>query len=131
MRTALAIALGGAIGATARHVLDEAARSLFGTALPYGILAANVLGSFAIGFLYVLLIERLALSPPWRGFFLVGLLGGFTTFSTFALDTVQLAGGGSPGAAAANVVMNVSVGLLAVFFGYRVGQRVGLRRPGG
>ncbi len=127
MRTALAIALGGALGSTARHGLDEAARWAFGTALPYGILAANVLGSFAIGFLYVLLIERLAVPPAWRGFFLVGLLGGFTTFSTFALDTVLLAGGGSPGGAAANVVMNVVVGLLAVFVGFRAAQGIGSR----
>ena len=64
--------------------------TLLGRGFPWGTLAVNVLGSLAMGFLYVMLIERLASAPEWRGFLLVGLLGSFTTFSTFSIETLNL-----------------------------------------
>ncbi|MEY3666533.1 MAG: hypothetical protein RL572_73 [Pseudomonadota bacterium] len=86
----LAVAMGGALGALSRYWLMLWIGSLAGTRLPWGTALVNVLGSVAIGLLYVLISERLLLSEQWRGLLVVGYLGAFTTFSTFSLDTLLL-----------------------------------------
>lgn len=90
MQMILAIALGGAIGAVARHVLAGAITRWFGSGFPLGIMVVNILGSFLMGVLITALATRFEASPEMRGFLAVGLLGGFTTFSTFSLETVLL-----------------------------------------
>jgi len=86
----LAIAAGGAIGALLRYATATQVANWLGRGFPWGTLAVNVLGSLAMGLLYVWLVERAGLSGEWRVFLTVGLLGAFTTFSTFSIETLVL-----------------------------------------
>ena len=90
MKYLVFIALGGAGGAVGRYLLARWAHGLWEGHLPIGTLLVNVLGSFAIGIVYVLLVEKELLHPDWRGVIMVGFLGAFTTFSTFSLETIAL-----------------------------------------
>ena len=90
MKYLIFIALGGASGAVARYLLASWAHGLWEGKLPVGTLLVNMLGSFAIGIIYVLLVERQFIHPDWRGVLMVGFLGAFTTFSTFSLETITL-----------------------------------------
>lgn len=90
MNQTFAIAAGGAIGSVLRFWLSSGVYAWLGRGFPWGTLAVNVLGSLLIGVLYVLMVERTGTSDTWRAFAMVGLLGGFTTFSTFSLETLQL-----------------------------------------
>jgi fluoride exporter len=124
--TWIAIAVGGAIGSVARHGVNHLVHVRWlTTRFPLGTVVVNVAGCFVIGLLAGLLAsERIALRAHWREFIFVGLLGGFTTFSTFGLDTFVLSRGGSAGPAAVNVVLQVIGGLAAVWLGYRLGVNV-------
>ena len=90
MKYLLFIALGGAGGAVGRYLLSEWVHSLWKGHLPLGTLMVNVVGSFAIGVAYVLLVEKDILHPGWRSVLMIGFLGAFTTFSTFSLETITL-----------------------------------------
>ncbi|HAJ91862.1 MAG TPA: fluoride efflux transporter CrcB [Gammaproteobacteria bacterium] len=109
MTQVLAIAAGGAVGALLRYWTSTAVHSRLGTAFPYGTLAVNVLGSLLMGFLYIWLIERMAAGPALRAFLLIGVLGAFTTFSTFSMETLNLMEAGHPGKALANMLVSVIV----------------------
>lgn len=122
---ALAIAAGGAAGALSRWLLANGVHRWLGREFPWGTLAVNVIGSFAMGLLALLLVERLALGAAWRAGVLVGFLGAFTTFSTFALETVELAGEGAAGRAAANVALSVTACLAAALAGMHVARQIG------
>jgi CrcB protein len=89
MKYILLIALGGAGGAVSRYLLARWVHSLWEGHLPLGTLLVNLVGSFAIGVIFVL-VERSVLHPDWRGVLMVGFLGAFTTFSTFSLETIGL-----------------------------------------
>jgi CrcB protein len=108
----------------ARHAVNHAANvSGLSARFPAGTLIVNLAGCLVIGALAGLLAaDRLAMRPHWREFVFVGLLGGFTTFSTFGLDTLALART-QPGAALLNVAMHVAGGLLAVWIGYVITAR--------
>ena len=122
--TWLAIAAGGAIGAMARHGLNHVIHARWATRFPAGIVAVNVLGCFVIGLLAGLIAsDRLGMREYWREFVFVGVLGGFTTFSTFGLDTLVLARSHSAVYAVANVAAQVGGGLIAVWAGYQLGGR--------
>ena len=84
------IGLGGFLGANARYLVQLWAASRWGADFPYGTMLANVSGSFLIGFFLTLTTDRLAIPAEVRLFFAVGFLGGFTTFSSFSLETVRL-----------------------------------------
>jgi CrcB protein len=117
MTRVLAIAAGGAVGALLRYWTSIAVHSRFGTAFPYGTLAVNVLGSLLMGFLYIWLIDRFAAGPALRAFLLIGVLGAFTTFSTFSMETLNLMEAGHPGKALANVFVSVIVCVAAAGLG--------------
>ena len=107
MYQTIAIAAGGAAGAVLRYWVSSGVYHLLGRSFPWGTLTVNVLGSLAIGFLYVLLLERTAAAPEWRAFLMVGLLGAFTTFSTFSMETLTLMEEGAWARAVANVLASV------------------------
>ena len=115
--TILVIALGAAVGANLRYGLSIWAAQQWGAAFPYGTLLINVLGSFAIGVVMVLLTTRLAVSDMWRLLLVTGLLGGFTTFSTFSYETYGLLVSGSWFEAGMNIVGSVGLGMIGVFLG--------------
>lgn len=120
----LAIGAGGALGAMARHAVNHFVhqRALAAT-FPAGIFIVNVTGSFAIGLIAGLLAgNRLHLSHNARTFVIVGFLGGFTTFSSFSLDTLALARDGHPGQAFLNVAGQVGLSLLGVWAGFRLAE---------
>lgn len=121
----LAIAVGGALGAMARHAVNHLVHVRWlTTRFPVGTVVVNVAGCFVIGLLAGLLAsERVALRAHWREFIFVGLLGGFTTFSTFGLDTFLLTRTHSAGQAALNVGIQVAGGLAAVWVGYQIGAK--------
>jgi CrcB protein len=121
--TWIAVALGGALGSLARHVVNHIVHGYWlVTRFPVATVIVNVVGCFVIGLLTGLIAsERLAMRLCWREFVFVGLIGGFTTFSTLGLDTFLLGRTHSAGAAVANVGIQVIGGMLAVWAGYRVG----------
>ncbi|HNL23588.1 MAG TPA: CrcB family protein, partial [Pseudomonadales bacterium] len=82
----LAVAVGGALGSMARFAVGTWVAAGLGSRFPYGTLLVNLLGCLLMGLLVVLIDERWAVPPQWRAFALVGLLGGFTTFSSFSLE---------------------------------------------
>lgn len=121
----IAVAVGGAIGSVARHAVNHLVHVRWlTTRFPAGTVVVNVTGCFLIGLLTGLIASnRLTLRFFWREFVFVGILGGFTTFSTFGLDTRMLVQSHSSEAALANVAANMIGGLAAVWIGYAVGVR--------
>ena len=120
MRSVLLVALGGAVGAVARYGIGMAGVRWGAAGLPWGTWAANALGCLLIGLALPLVRDdgaRLAV--------LVGGLGAFTTFSTYAADTVLLWEGGRPGWAVANAAGSVGVGLACVLLGLWAGRQLG------
>jgi CrcB protein len=114
------VALGGALGSVARYACSITAARWLGAAFPWGTLFVNVAGSFAIGLLAALVAadgQRL-LGPDARAFVIVGVLGGFTTFSSFSLETLELARGGALGAAGGNVALSVLLCLFGAWLGF-------------
>jgi len=118
--TVLWVALGGALGSVARYALSGIAVRWLGAAFPYGTLFVNVTGSFAIGLLAALVAAdgRPQLGADARAFLLVGVLGGFTTFSSFSLETLNLARSGALAPALLNVAGSVVLCLAAVSLGF-------------
>jgi fluoride exporter len=113
----LAIALGAAVGANLRYGLSIWAAQQWGTTFPYGTLIINVLGSCCIGLILTLAPTRIALSAPWRLLLVTGLLGGFTTFSTFSYETYGLLVEGSWLEAGLNILGSIGLGVIGVFLG--------------
>lgn len=124
MNQIIAIAAGGAIGAVLRFWVSSGTYAMLGRDFPYGTLAVNVLGSLLMGLLSVLLIERLSLGPEWRAAILVGLLGGFTTFSTFSIETLNLIDIGAHGKALANMALSVVLCVGAAWVGVIAGRQL-------
>lgn len=117
LRMALIAAAGGALGSALRYVLGLYAIVWFGARFPYGTLIVNVIGCFAMGLLVGLSAARIELTPEWRIFLATGVLGGFTTFSAFALDYAMLAEQQQHGPAALYVLASVLASVLALFAG--------------
>ncbi|MBO0902491.1 fluoride efflux transporter CrcB [Jiella sonneratiae] len=111
------VALGGGIGAALRHLAGLAAIRLLGPGFPYATMFVNVVGSFVMGAFIELLARRLGASAELRLFFATGVLGGFTTFSSFSLDTALLYERGDLLLAAVYVLGSVVLGLAALFAG--------------
>lgn len=124
MTNIFAVALGGAVGSVLRFLFSTWVYDRTGADFPFGTLAVNVLGSLIIGFLYVVLLERSALDPLWRAALIVGVLGGFTTFSSFSMETFNLIAGGEPVKAIANVALSVTLCLVATWVGVVSGRQL-------
>ena len=114
----LAIAAGGAIGSVARYLLTGLVARLSGPAFPLGTFVVNVIGCFAFGALAGITSSRFSISPATRLFWFTGILGGFTTFSSYAFESVALVREGHVLAAGVNVAGQVVVGLVALAAGY-------------
>lgn len=110
-----AVALGGAIGSVARYLVGIGSGKLFGMAFPWGTLIINVTGSFLIGAFIGLFAMKWDLSQTARVFLTVGICGGFTTFSTFSLDSVYLMERGELAASAAYMIASVVLSVAALF----------------
>jgi fluoride exporter len=115
MGTLTAIALGGALGSVARHGMTVYFDDLLAGDFPYGIFIANIVGSAAIGVLFVLILERGLLSEVWRSLLMVGFLGAFTTFSTFSLQTIGLLQEGRLYAATIYTIGSVLLSITAAY----------------
>ncbi|HZD88663.1 MAG TPA: fluoride efflux transporter CrcB [Pseudolabrys sp.] len=113
----LFVFLGGGLGAALRHGVNLGAARLLGTGFPYGTLTVNVLGSLIMGLLTAWFAFEGGPSQHWRLFLTTGVLGGFTTFSTFSLDTAFLYERGQVGLAALYVAVSVGAGLIGLFGG--------------
>jgi CrcB protein len=113
--TYLIVFLGGGIGAALRHGINILSARWLGTAFPYGTLFENVSGSLAIGLLAGYLASKGGVSQHWSLFLTTGVLGGYTTFSTFSLDTVLLYERGEPWLALFYVALSVVVAVGALF----------------
>ncbi|MCL4119871.1 UNVERIFIED_CONTAM: hypothetical protein GTU68_020502, partial [Idotea baltica] len=120
----LAIAGGGALGAVLRYGVSNGIYRLLGRDFPYGTLVVNVLGSLLMGFLFVLLVERMAVSAEWRLALLVGFLGAFTTFSTFSFETLALFNEGALLKALLNIIISVTLCLTATWLGMTLGRQL-------
>lgn len=120
----VAIASGGAVGAVLRFLLSSRVYAWLGRDFPYGTLTVNVLGSFLMGILAMLFLERTASDPVWRALILVGFLGSFTTFSTFSLETLTLFEEGELVRAGMNLLVSVTFCLLAAWVGVLAGRQL-------
>ncbi len=124
MKALIFIAMGGAFGAVLRYGASLSVYSLLGRGFPYGTLFVNVSGSLLVGLFSVIMLERFDPGPEWRAAVLVGVLGSFTTFSTFSIETLNLLEQGEMLRAMANIVLSVLLCLAAVWFGVLIGRQL-------
>ena len=117
MNMLLAVACGGPLGAMGRHLVSGQVMRWAGSGFPWGTLTVNVLGSFVLGVLVEYLALRWSTTQEMRGFLVVGMLGGFTTFSAFSLDAVLLLERGQLGAAFAYISGNLLLSICGLFAG--------------
>lgn len=122
MRSLWLVAIGGALGAVARATVSTTMQARWPSTLPWGTIVVNVVGCLALGLLAGALDSRPHLNPAWRTFGAVGVLGAFTTFSTFENETLALLQRGELPAALVNVGLSVTLGLLAVWTGHALGR---------
>jgi CrcB protein len=116
----LAVAIGGAAGSVARLLVGFGSTKVFGLAFPWGTLIVNVAGSFLIGLLIEAFALRWNLSQAWQAFLTIGFCGGFTTFSTFSLDSYALVQRGEVGLAMLYVVASVVLSVGALIAGFHL-----------
>ena len=118
----IAIAVGGVLGCWARYAMTNLVQSIFGREFPYATLSINLLACLLMGFLFEETIERLTFSPVLRLGILTGFLGGFSTFSTFAMETLLLAEQGEAARGLLYVLLSVVLGLAAVTGGVYIAR---------
>jgi fluoride exporter len=116
------VAIFGAAGAVSRYALDGWISDLTHGQFPWGTFAINLAGAFALGLVVAVTTERLLPHPDWRTALGIGYLGSFTTFSTYAYESVKLAEDGAVGLALLNSVGMLALGLLAAFCGLALGR---------
>lgn len=120
--TLVLIAVGGAAGAISRYLIQAWVQDLSAGRFPWGTFVVNISGSFLLGLVVALAIDREVLAPEVRLPLMVGFIGSYTTFSTLMLETWALADEGALIAAAGNIVISVAVGMLALLAGLAVGR---------
>ncbi|MFK8066649.1 MAG: fluoride efflux transporter CrcB [Gammaproteobacteria bacterium] len=124
MTQLISIAFGGAIGAVLRFSTSNMIYSQFGRTFPWGTLMVNVTGSLFMGLLFVLFTERMELNSDLRAFITVGLLGAFTTFSTFSIETMNLIESGELTRAGVNILASVVCCLAACWLGMIIARQL-------
>jgi CrcB protein len=124
MRTAVAIAVAGSLGALARYGLEGFVSRRLPGAFPWGTFAVNISGAFLLGFVFTFLTEQLSVAPWLRAAVTIGFLGAYTTFSTLSFETYRLVEDGALGLAVANAFGSLATGILAVYGGIVVGRAV-------
>jgi CrcB protein len=124
MNMLLAVACGGALGAMGRHLVSGQVMRWMGSGFPWGTLTVNVLGSFLLGVLVEYLALRWSATQEMRGFLVVGMLGGFTTFSAFSLDAVLLLERGNLAPAFAYIAGNLLLSIAGLFAGLVIFRQV-------
>jgi fluoride exporter len=126
MQNYIWVAIGGALGTTGRYWLSGVVARAVGETFPWGTLLINVTGSFIIGFFAVLTGPdgRLYLGSITRQFFMIGICGGYTTFSSFSLQTLNLFNDGEWGRAGANIIGSVALCLIAVWAGALIANTI-------
>ena len=122
MNMILAVAAGGAIGAVLRLVVGRGMFYLMGSEFPWGTLVVNILGSFLVGLFVEILSLRYSLSHEWQGFIIIGVFGGFTTFSAFSLEVSLMIEKGDFSTAALYGLVSMFIGVLALFIGLIAGR---------
>ena len=122
----LAVALGGAIGSTLRYGIGQLTTNVLGTTPVLATLTVNVSGSFLLGIFYTLCNERLVTSIELRVLIGVGLIGGYTTFSTFSFETIRLIESGESIKAITNILTNLLFGIGAAYLGILMGKILNL-----
>lgn len=112
------VAFGGAVGSVLRYLTSTATYTLLGRNLPYGTLVVNCIGSLLMGFLTIILLERFGnLAAELRSLLLIGFLGGYTTFSSFSIETFNLLENGEPIRAILNVGLSLGLCLMMTWIG--------------
>jgi fluoride exporter len=124
MWTYVAIAIGGTLGCWARYAQTNLVQAALGRDFPFATMSINVIGSFLMGFLFIVTVERLMIPPSVRVGVLTGVVGGYTTFSTFEMETLLLAENGELFKAALYVVLSVVIGFAAAFGGAYVARNL-------
>jgi CrcB protein len=124
MRTAIAIAVAGALGALARWGVGGLISRRNTTAFPWETFVVNMTGSFVLGFVFTAATERWAVAPWLRSAVTIGFIGAYTTFSTFMLETYRLTEDRAHGLAIANIVGSCAAGLVCVYLGVVLGRAV-------
>ena len=124
MAQILFIAAGGATGALLRYWMSNGIHTFMGRGFPYGTLSVNLLGSLLMGLVYVFLIERMDVNPEWRAGLIIGLLGAFTTFSTFSIETLNLIEAGEQLKAGLNILFSVTLCIAGCWLGMIIGRQI-------
>lgn len=117
LKNLLLVGLGGSIGSMARYAASLLIRS---KSFPFATLSVNVIGSFIIGLVFALSIKEAALSNNWKLFLATGICGGFTTFSAFSVENMELLQNGKTGMALTYIMLSIVLGILATFLGYQL-----------
>lgn len=120
IKSILIVALGSSLGGALRYIISELMKAYLGHGFPWGTLAVNLLGCLAFGVVFALFYKYDLISNPWYLLLTTGVCGGFTTFSAFAHESMQMLQGGNVGAFASYVAISVVVGMLLMAFGYWV-----------
>jgi len=118
LKNILIIGTGGFVGSVARYLVSQLNLSVSFLSIPVGTLLVNIIGSFAIGFLTGIAEKSMILTPAWRLFLMVGLCGGFTTFSAFANENLMLMHNGQFISVLLYTGLSIFLGFLAVYLGY-------------
>lgn len=116
------IGIGGSIGAMARYLLGGVVHQWVPGFFPYGTFVVNILGCLVFGLIVGLAESRFVVGPDARAFLLIGVLGGFTTFSSFTFETFELVRSGQFVAAGVNIIGQVVIGFLLLWGGFAVGR---------
>jgi CrcB protein len=124
MWTYIAISIGGTLGCWARFGQTNLVQAIWGGDFPYATLSINLLGSFLMGFLFIETLERLTLAPVLRTGILTGFLGGYTTFSTFQMESLLLFERGEAARALLYQALSLVLGLGCAFFGAYIARNL-------